>query len=91
MTKKRKQQIRALHGQLICEACGVTEEEVGFRYGPSLGDIVECHHLVPLAAVIGWRKTKAEDLAALCPICHRAVHSIVPMPAVAALVQRVSS
>jgi 5-methylcytosine-specific restriction protein A len=85
VTRQRKQQVRDEHGQLLCEACGVTEQDVRSRYGATLGDIYECHHLVPLAAVLGARKTKPEDLAVLCPTCHRAVHRIVPMPSVAEL------
>jgi 5-methylcytosine-specific restriction protein A len=91
VVRKRKEQLRNLHGQLVCEACGVTEQETRSRYGPTLGDIFECHHLVPLAEVVGSRRPKPEDLAVLCPTCHRAVHRIFPMPAVATLQQRLSS
>ena len=80
VTRQRKQQVRDQHGQLLCEACGLTEQDARSRYGDTLGDIFECHHLVPIAAVLGARKTKPEDLAVLCPTCHRDVHRIVPMP-----------
>lgn len=66
----------------------MTEHEARSRYGTTLGDIFECHHRVPLATVIGARKTKPEDLAVVCPNCHRALHRLVPMPSVEALHQR---
>ena len=58
VTRQRKQQVRDQDGQLWCEACGITEQDARSRYGETLGDIFECHHLVPLAAVLGARKTK---------------------------------
>jgi 5-methylcytosine-specific restriction protein A len=92
VTRRRKQQVRdANDGQLICEACGLTERDVRSNYGNTVGDVFECHHLVPLAAVLGARNTKPEDLAVLCPTCHRAIHRIVPMPTVAALHRRLSA
>ena len=91
VTRQRKQQVRDQDGQLWCEACGITEQDARSRYGETLGDIFECHHLVPLAAVLGARKTKPEDLAVVCPTCHRAIHRLEPMPSVVALRQQLAS
>jgi len=57
VTRKRKQQFRAINGQLECEACAMTEHDARLRYGAALGDIFECHHRVPLGSVLGARKT----------------------------------
>lgn len=48
-----------------CQVCGV-----GLIAGKS---IVECHHLVAVAYA-GTRVTKLDDLATLCPSCHRIAH-----------------
>jgi hypothetical protein len=57
---------------LCCEACGL---DAGAKYGSALQDFVEVHHSVPLhtfAATGG--KVQLNDLALLCPTCHRVAH-----------------
>jgi 5-methylcytosine-specific restriction protein A len=61
------------------------------RYHGLASDIFECHHTVPLASVLGSRRTRLEDLAVLCPTCHRATHRIVPEIDVPTLRQRLQS
>jgi len=39
--------------------------------------IIECHHLNPIA--LGERETSLNDLASLCPTCHRIVHMRKPI------------
>lgn len=58
-------------GRVPCEAC---ETDMLGRY--NLGaPIIECHHLFPLSELDGEeRETTLEDLALLCPSCHRAIH-----------------
>jgi hypothetical protein len=56
-------------GRLACDACGV---DLGAKYGRIFAKVVEVHHLVPIAA--GVRRTALDDLALLCPTCHRVVH-----------------
>ncbi len=51
-------------GQISCEACGFRDE---YRA------MFDVHHLKPLAA--GKRKTTLDDLAVLCPTCHRWAHA----------------
>lgn len=50
-------------GQLKCEACGISD---------STDSLFDVHHPYPLAA--GVRKTTANDLKVLCPLCHRIAH-----------------
>lgn len=60
---------------LRCEACN--HSPLGL-YG-ELGDILECHHRVPLAEATHKRRITTKDLALLCPNCHRAIHKTSPL------------
>lgn len=51
------------NGYLACEACGFSDETEG---------MFDVHHLVPLN--YGIRHTTPQDLAVLCPTCHRWAH-----------------
>lgn len=57
---------------LDCDVCGF---DFGAWYGAKMLDFIEAHHTVPLHtfAAEGGR-VKAEDIALLCPNCHRAAH-----------------
>lgn len=66
--------------KLCCEACGI---DLGEVYGPIGRRIIECHHLRPLTEIVLPRKTKLNDLALMCPNCHRAIHRIQPLPTIA--------
>jgi len=57
-------------GMIKCETCGKIPEK---DYKGI--DIIEAHHRKPLAE--GFRRTKPEDFAMLCPCCHRAVHKLI--------------
>jgi 5-methylcytosine-specific restriction protein A len=59
------------HGLLSCEVCGFTTLS---EYGPAVRDIIEAHHLMPLS-LSGETTTRLEDLALLCPNCHREAHA----------------
>ena len=72
-TRKIKSVLRA-HGRLLCEAC---EEVPTKKYGEIGNEILECHHLIPLA-VTGPTNTSLKDVALLCPTCHRVVHRTQP-------------
>ena len=50
-------------GTIVCEACGFADD---------LSAMFDAHHLRPLAA--GERQTRVDDLAVLCPTCHRLAH-----------------
>jgi hypothetical protein len=58
-------------GSTICECCGFDPK----RAFPTISSpIVEVHHRMPLAESETLVQTKLEDLAILCPTCHRAIH-----------------
>lgn len=64
-----KHQVKALNrvkngGVIMCEACNFTDP---------LDSMFDAHHLQPLAA--GDRESRADDLAVLCPTCHRWSHA----------------
>jgi 5-methylcytosine-specific restriction protein A len=56
-------------GNLSCEVCGVG---FGDAYEPLGEGYIEVHHRLPLAT--GVRTTRLEDLALVCPNCHRTAH-----------------
>ncbi len=51
-------------GLIVCESCGFSDKVSG---------MFDAHHLHPLA--IGERESRIEDLAVLCPTCHRWAHT----------------
>lgn len=55
----------------IWEICG---EDFMARYGVAC---IESHHKTPLATFTDDHEVKSEDLALLCPNCHRAVHAFM--------------
>lgn len=59
-----------------CEACSMNFAEV---YGDLAIGYIEAHHRTPLARAIEGKPTKLEDLAALCPNCHRVIHRNLEM------------
>jgi 5-methylcytosine-specific restriction protein A len=73
--KKKKAQALRQTGKLECEACGF---EFRTRYGESSRDIIECHHIKPLAEVVTERTTRLSDLALVCANCHRVLHRVRP-------------
>jgi len=58
--------------ELICDACRL---DVKKRY-PWTDNILELHHVLPLAATIDVNGTTTllEDLVPLCPSCHKSIH-----------------
>jgi 5-methylcytosine-specific restriction enzyme A len=75
---KRAAAIDAL-GRLQCEACGFA---AAIAYPGLDVEICEVHHRRPLSDTIEAVQTRLEDLAILCPNCHRAIHQTRPMPTV---------
>lgn len=53
-------------GLLACEACDFSD---------SRSALFDAHHMTPLA--VGLRVSRVDDLAVLCPTCHRIAHFIV--------------
>ena len=59
-----------------CEACSMNFTEV---YGELGSNYIEAHHKTPVATMEQGGKTTLDDLAALCPNCHRIIHKNYPM------------
>jgi hypothetical protein len=67
---KDKKRLAEADGILFCEVC---KFDFSKRYGLHGNGFIECHHKTPIA-VNGERKTTVEDLALVCPNCHRMLH-----------------
>lgn len=83
----KKHQFIAEHGSLTCEACAVDLET---QFGKDGAKLYEVHHTRPLAGR-GLNLTSLEDLAILCPNCHRFIHRRKPMISLRALRKRIGS
>jgi 5-methylcytosine-specific restriction protein A len=81
LTLAKRNEIRAKHGWLICEACACAEKD----FPDSIGEACfEVHHKAPLSGVADETETCLADLAMLCANCHRMIHRSEPMPTVEA-------
>lgn len=81
ITRHKLASVRDADGMVRCEACDFVPK---LHYPAMSTDLVEVHHRCPLSEVDGSVETRLEDLAVLCPNCHRAIHAIRPMPSVGA-------
>jgi predicted HNH restriction endonuclease len=59
------------HGRLHCEICGFSFKE---KYEFLARDIIEIHHVVPLANLKKGQVNRLKDLMLLCSNCHFAIH-----------------
>lgn len=59
-----------------CEACRINLTEI---YGALAADYIEAHQKNPVALIQEGSATTLDDLAALCPNCHRIIHKNYPM------------
>lgn len=66
----------AVHGTLYCECCQFKTHSVYEDLG---SDVCEIHHRSPLALASEPVTTTLNDLAVLCPNCHRAIHKTNPL------------
>lgn len=66
-----KQQFVKQHGSLYCELCRFSS---GKFYGSEFKDLVEVHHIKPIATMKSGDRTEVNDLMILCANCHRAIH-----------------
>ncbi len=63
----RKKRYAIQNNTFYCEVCG-------FSFIESFGvEFIECHHIIPISES-GERETSIEDLALVCPNCHRMLH-----------------
>lgn len=69
--KLKKEQQMDLFGKLECEACAFDFEK---GYGKIGKGYIECHHKLPLSEIEIESITKIDDLALVCPNCHRVLH-----------------
>jgi 5-methylcytosine-specific restriction enzyme A len=68
VNRKKKDAIKA--DKLRCEICE-------FSFPKTYGvNFIECHHLTPLS-LAGETKTTLDDLALVCPNCHRILHKLI--------------
>jgi hypothetical protein len=56
---------------LRCEVCGFSFIEI---YGELGRDFIEAHHKQPVAELKPGSRTRVEDIALVCPNCHRMLH-----------------
>lgn len=64
----RKKEEAKKNGSLFCEICG-------FSFVRNFGlEYIECHHITPISSIKGVVETKLEDLALVCPNCHKMLH-----------------
>ena len=77
------------HWGCKCNACGFSFEE---SYGPEFADCIHVHHLRPIAATNGSRRTNPKkDMRPLCPNCHLVAHQYDPplsIPRIKALLKK---
>lgn len=73
LIKEAKKRFKKIHGELICEACGINFEKV---YGERGKDFIEGHHRKPVSEMKEGETTKVEDIGMLCSNCHRMIHRI---------------
>ena len=69
----------AATGRLACEICDSDYRE---QFGPEARFCFEVHHRLPLSELEDERETQLDDLAVLCVLCHRFIHSLPELPSV---------
>jgi predicted HNH restriction endonuclease len=79
IVQAKRDSARASNGGLTCEACGANSVAT---FPGVQRDIWEVHHRLPLSEAKQQVITKLEDLAILCPTCHRAIHRTRPLQTV---------
>jgi 5-methylcytosine-specific restriction protein A len=71
LVRRAKEKALDEFGRLVCAACGF---DFAVTYGELGRGFIDCHHLAPLADLVGQRLSRLSDLALVCPNCHRMVH-----------------
>jgi 5-methylcytosine-specific restriction protein A len=88
LVRRKRKRVLAATGCLACEACAFDFARVYGRLGE---EFAECHHVVPLAELLGMRGTRLGDLAIVCANCHRILHRARPLMTVLELRARVAN
>jgi 5-methylcytosine-specific restriction protein A len=73
LVAKKKAAVLKKAGRLACEVCDFESSEA---YG--VDGVIDVHHVVPLHK-IGESVTTMNDLALVCPTCHRVLHKHRPI------------
>lgn len=88
LTDEAKSRYLHEHGELRCEICGISFEEV---YGTIGAGYIEAHHPEPLSEMDGEQFVDVDGIVLLCANCHRMVHRKSPPHSLKALRQAVES
>ena len=75
IVNKKKAEVVAQHGKLICSVCSFDFSQV---YGERGDGFIECHHSKPISSLVAGQKTKLSDLELVCSNCHRMIHRKKP-------------
>ncbi|WP_313057269.1 HNH endonuclease [Stutzerimonas nitrititolerans] len=70
MAERSRDVVRELKERSASE-CEICRQSFAARYGV---ECIEAHHKVPISTYSSEHTVRLEDLALLCPNCHRAVH-----------------
>lgn len=70
-----KQNFANKNGRVFCQVCGFDFENV---YGDLGKGFIEGHHTIAVSDMTSDHKTKIEDIAMVCPNCHRMLHKKRP-------------
>lgn len=70
-----KENFKAKHGRLFCQVCKIDFEK---KYGKLGKDFIEAHHTIPVSEMEENHQTSPDEIAMLCPNCHRMAHKKRP-------------
>lgn len=70
-----KELFKKSQGRLFCQVCKFDFEE---NYGETGKNFIEAHHTIAVSDMKSDHKTRIEDIAMLCPNCHRMAHKKRP-------------
>jgi 5-methylcytosine-specific restriction protein A len=71
LVRRAKERAKQQHGRLACVVCDFDFAAV---YGPIGEDFIECHHTRSLSELQDERPTRLDEIALVCPNCHRMIH-----------------
>lgn len=75
ITKLKKEEILKEKGELACQVCGFSFENI---YGERGRNFIECHHIKEISNMSLGEVTRLEDLVLICSNCHRMIHRKKP-------------
>jgi len=79
-------QLKASNANPSCSVC--TQSSHAF-YGLNPEQFYEVHHTEPISEYESRQLTELDSLAVVCPNCHRAIHSVKPMPSIPEMRRRI--